>query len=248
MAHPLKTDSSDSHNAKLRRMTRDYGSASGPDNNRLAAVEALKDEGPEHHVGFGADYASATSRGDKPARRAVAANPIATYKKGGNVEARARGGRMQHKGKGSTHVNVIVAPHGAGAAPPAMPSPQLAALAGGPKPPMPMPPPGPPPGGPPPGAMGAPPMGPPPGAMGAPPMMRKRGGKVHSDEAQDKQLIKKELKDEGLIRKAKGGSIVGDEGKLKSTKFMTAGSVSGPGREEKNDHWAAHRNKKKQEV
>lgn len=226
MAHPLKHDASSAHNAKLRRMTRHYGSASGPSNNRLAAVESLKDEGPEDNVGFGADYAAATARSDKPARRAVAANPIATYKKGGKIApveiaSRARGGRLKGKGKGkgSTHVNVIVAPQGQppGGGMPA--NPQLAALAAsaGPKPPM-----GPP-MAPPPGA-GAPPMGP----GGPPPMMpRKRGGRAnHPDEAQDKQLIHRVLRQEGLERERAQGGMV-DISSVKS------GADSGPGRLEK---------------
>jgi len=219
MAHPLKRDASDAHNSKLRRMTRHYGSASGPANNRLAPMENLKDEGPEDHVGFGADYAAATARSDKPARRAVVANPVATYKKGGKIKpveiaTRARGGRLKGKGKGSTHVNVIVAPQGAQQPPAGPANPQLAALAAaaGPKPPMP---PGPPPG--------APPMG-----AGAPPMMpRKRGGRAnHPDEAQDKQLINRVLKQEGLEReRARGGMV--DISSVKS------GAESGPGRLEK---------------
>lgn len=245
--HPNKLEASDALNSKMRRMTMHYGSAAGPDKNRLAAVENLKGEGPESHVGFGADYAAANSRSDKPARKSVSANPVATYAKGGCVKpvavaTRARGGKVHRGGKGATHVNVIVSPHGAGAPPPAGPmNPMLAGAA------MPHPPMAPPPGGPPP-AMPGPPMGGPPGAppTGAP-MMRKRGGKVHSDEKQDKALIKKELKDEGLIRKAKGGSIIGDEGKVPSVP-MKGGSVSGPGREEKNEHFAKHGKLGKQEV
>lgn len=260
--HPNKLEASDALNSKMRRMTMHYGDASGPDKNRLAAVENLKGNGPESHVGFGADYAAANSRSDKPARKSVSANPIATYKRGGKASGgdiqmdyakdvannaasgksvpRARGGKV-HRGKGSTHVNVIVSPHGS--APPAGPTNPMLAGAAMPHPPM-----APPPGGPPP-AMPGPPMGGPP--MGAPPtgapMMRKRGGKVHSDEKQDKALIKKELKDEGLIRKAKGGSIIGDEGKVPSVP-MEGGSVSGPGREDKNKHFAKHGNMKKQDV
>lgn len=85
---------------------------------------------------------------------------------------------------------------------------------------------GPPPGGPPmppPGA-GSPPGMPP----GAPPMpMRAKGGKVshmggHPDAAEDKALIKKTLREEGLVRKAKGGGV-----------HMTAGAATGNGRLEK---------------
>jgi hypothetical protein len=134
----------------------------------------------------------------------------------GGVIARARGGRAG-KHKGSTHVNVIVAPQGQGA-PGAGPSPQLAALAAGAHPPMGGPPPGMPPGAPPPGG---PPMMPPPGA----PPMRARGGKVmggHPDASKDKELIHKTLEEEGLVRKAKGGGVT-----------MTAGAVTGNGRLEK---------------
>jgi hypothetical protein len=251
MAHPHRKEVSDSHNAKLRSMTTNYGLASGPANNITTPGERLKGESGEAHVGFGADSAAATSRSDRPARRAVAANPVATYARGGKVKhredggkaesggedyenmigqkkstgggviARARGGRTKHHGKGATHVNVVVAPQGGapGGMPPA-PPPQLAGLV--PKPPMGAPPmAGPPPGG--------PPMMPPPGAGGPPggppPMMRAKGGSVHTphgDEAQDKALISKTLKEEGLIRRAKGGGV-----------HMTAGAITGEGRLEK---------------
>jgi hypothetical protein len=302
MAHPHKKEVSDSHNAKLRSMTTHYGLASGPANNITTPGERLKGESGEAHVGFGADSAAATSRSDRPARRAVAANPVATYARGGKVKhredggragkdadgdfndnyggqmlgphgtggrkhggrlkhreegggvgkksdgftadtsmnakgtpwegkeakstgggviARARGGRMKHHGKGATHVNVVVAPQGgAPGGMPSAPPPQLTGLV--PKPPMGAPPmAGPPPGG--------PPMMPPPGAGGPPggppPMMRAKGGSVHTphgDEAEDKALINKTLKEEGLIRKAKGGGIT-----------MRAGAVTGIGRLEK---------------
>ena len=65
----------------------------------------------------------------------------------------------------------------------------------------------------------------PPGA----PMMRKKGGRVeHSDEAQDRKLIKKMLaserkqEDAKMVKRAKGGRL-----------GMTAGAESGPGRLEK---------------
>ena len=252
MAHPLKSDAASAHSAKLSRMTTHYGLASGPANNITTPQERLKGEEGEHHVGFGADSANATSkRGDKPARRSMAANPVPTYAKGGKVKhkyrdnggsvdddrqaaspssmndyvtvsgkkvpvysydqakrasskhakggkvkhrdgggdvsaieeanrdqaaaekstggviARARGGRMHGKGhKGATHVNVMIAPQGAGAGgPPMAPPPALAALAAGAHPPMGGPPPmAPPPGGPPP-----PPGSPPPPPPGGPP-------------------------------------------------------------------------------
>jgi hypothetical protein len=250
MAHPLKSEAASSHTSKLRNMTAHYGSASGPANNIKSPQSLLKGEGPEANVGFGADSSAISAkRGDRPARKSIAANPLATYARGGKVKhrddggsvsaieaanksqseaapGRARGGRTHGKGKGATHVNVMIAPQGGGApggAPPAVP-PQLAAALAGAHPPMGGPPPGPPPGPPmpPPGA-GAPP-GMPPG--GPPPMMpRARGGKVmgdHPDASQDKDLIQKTLREEGLIRKAKGGGV-----------HMTAGAVTGKGRLEK---------------
>lgn len=177
MAHPLKKSSDDAMNAKMRRMTQDYGDAD-PSANKPAPVNRMKAVGlkPEESVGFGADSENVSPRSDRPARRAIAANPLATYASGGGVAARARGGRTKGKGKG-THVNVIVAPQAApaAAAPPVMPP----IGAGGP-PPMPpaMPPKplmGPPPGGP----MGPGPMAGPPGAM-PPGLMppRAKGGRV----------------------------------------------------------------------
>ena len=266
MAHPHKSEVSAAHNAKLRGMTRHYGLASGPADNIISPQERLKgEEGPEAHVGFGAEGDAATARSDRPARRSASANPIATYARGGKVKhkedggkvpmprprpegrepdasdlyssadskrlssqraqggviARARGGRAKH-GKGATHVNVIVTPQGGAPGMPPMggPPPQLAALAAGARPPMggpPMPPPGGPPGGPP-MPMGGP-------LPGGPMPPRAKGGRVHTphgDEAEDKALINKTLKEEGLIRKARGGGI-----------HMTAGALTGEGRLEK---------------
>ena len=254
MAHPLKSEAADAHSSKLRAMTSHYGLGSGPANNISSPQERLKGEGGEHHVGFGADSDNATSkRGDRAAKRTTSANPIATYARGGKVKgeerceggpakadggviSRAKGGRAKHKG--STHVNVIVAPQGAGGPPPmAGPNPQLAALAAGAHPPMSGPPPGPP--MPPPGAG---PGGPPGMLPGGPPMpMRARGGMVmgdHPDAKQDKELIQKTLREEGLVRKAKGGGI-----------HMTAGAVTGEGRLEKMGITARHRGSMKpQEV
>ena len=228
MAHPHKKEASEALNAKMRRMTSDY--AGSPTKEIKAPSENLKGEAGETHVGLGADSENASAkRGDRPARRSMAANPIPTYKKGGRVKeeatpkadggviARDRGGRA-HK-KGSTHVNVIVGPQGGQpASPPPMLPPQLAGAM--PKPPMP-PMGGPPPGGPPmmpPGAGGPPP--------GGPPMpLRARGGKVmggHPTLSKDADTIDKTMKEEGLVRKAKGGGV-----------HMTAGAVTGEGRLEK---------------
>ena len=55
--------------------------------------------------------------------------------------------------------------------------------------------------------------------------MRAKGGKVmggHPDASKDKELIKKTLREEGLVHKAKGGGI-----------HMTAGADNGLGRLEK---------------
>ena len=253
MAHPMKKEGIEGHNAKLRRMTMDYGSASGPKNNRLAPTNKAKSEGPEDAVGFGADSSASKARGDKPARRSTAANPVSTYAKGGRVKhrdsggdvsaieeanknqalaSRARGGRTQHKGKGATHVNVIVAPQGGhpgmgGMMPPGLPA------GANPDMPPPMPPPGAgappmmPPGAPmvPPGRPGMPMM--PPGGM-PPGMMppRKRGGRVsHSDEAEDKALVKQMVKGTALKHRADGGRI--------KQPHMTAGAATGEGRLEK---------------
>lgn len=228
MAHPMKKEATDGINAKMRRMTRDYGSASGPANNKLAPTNRAKAEGPEEASGFGAESGTPRPRADRASR---IANPIPTYAQGGAI-ARARGGRAK---KGATNVNVIIAPQGGGAAPPPPAPPILA----GPPPGAGMPPPGPP--KPP---MGAGPMGMPPGAAGLPmapgapggmpPGLippRASGGRVHKDEAQDKALIQKTLKDEGLVRsdepvkmgRARGGKV----------HHMTAGAATGVGRLEK---------------
>ena len=256
MAHPQKADAAAGHTAKLRRMTEDYGSAAGPSENIPAESNRLKQEGPEDEIGFGADASAPKARGDRASRRTTAANPVSTYRRGGKVKhhgkkradggdvsaieeanknqsiaSRARGGRM--KGKG-THVNVIVAPQGTGG-PGAMPPPVIPV--GAPPPAAAMPPPRPPmmpPGGPMAGPAGLPmapgaPGGMPPGLM--PP--RAKGGRVkHADEKEDKALIMKTLRDEGLtradheVKRARGG-------KIKSIHDMTAGAASGEGRLEK---------------
>lgn len=224
MAHPHKREAGDSHNAKLRRMTEDYGSASGAKDNIAAPDARYKQEGPEEAVGFGADATRPRPSAAKPSREQQVSNPVATLKRGGAAK-RAHGGRAG-KGKkhGNTHVNVIVAPQGGGVgqggvhpvspvlgagapppgAPPAMP----------PRPPMGM-------GGPPmaggplvPGGPGGAPIAP--GAPGGmPPGMippRKHGGRTHhSDEKEDKALIERELKKHHLVR-ARGGSVEGGMG------------------------------------
>lgn len=266
MAHPHKTDADKAKGSKFHRMTRDYGMAGGKDKYMVTPEERLKDETdtPEDSVGFGADSAAASARSDRPARRSVPANPLATYAKGGAVKGdksgldnqsklkiaarphkaaktgpvkgdksgltnedklpvpgRARGGRLHGK-KGATHVNVIVAPQGGSPAGAGGPPPQLAGLLPGAHPPMG----GPPMGGPPPGPPMPPPGGPPGMPPGGPPMpMRAKGGKVmgdHPDAAQDKEMIKKTLREEGLVRKARGGGI-----------HMEAGAATGIGRLEK---------------
>lgn len=231
MAHPHRNEAKAGHAAKLERMTRHYGAAD-PAANIPAPDAALKQEGPEEAVGFGADSDLPTARADRPmrGRRPMAANPVATYARGGackaeggEVKARAAGGRAK-KGKGSTHVNVIVAPSGGpggGGAPmpaPVVPPAGLAAPSAPPPPPMRPP-------------MGASPMaggpmagGPPPG--GLPPGVippRAHGGKVkHSDEKEDRALFNKMLKEKGITERARGGKV-----------GMTAGAESGPGRLEK---------------
>lgn len=94
MAHPMSKSASAGHNAKLERMTRDYGSASGPANNKLAPTNQYKGEGPEEVPSFGADSSMAKARGDRPARRTTTANPVATLKTGGKVHKRAWGGMV----------------------------------------------------------------------------------------------------------------------------------------------------------
>ena len=184
MAHPMKHDSTESHNSKMRRMTDGYGLASGPANNILAESNIHKSEGPERDIGFGADTSAAKPRGDRPARRVVAANPVATLAKGGRVHRadggatedsisaemsrkaaadrtrnatvhRAKGGRTKHKG---THVNIMIGHPGAGAG------------AGAPVPPPVIPPPMPP------GAGALPPPMPPKPPMGLPPGGPPMGG------------------------------------------------------------------------
>lgn len=220
MAHPMKGDSASSHTAKMRKMTEGYGLASGPENNIMAESNIHKQEGPEREVGFGADASAAKPRGDRPARRTMAANPLATYKDGGAVQGRAMGGRTKGKHGKGTHVNVIVAPQGGAGGAPAVPSP--VPPVGGP-PPMPMPPPRPPmapPGGP---MAGAGPMAPMPPGLPPPGLMppRASGGRIEES-----------LKAQGLSRSDTPERAMG--GRLPNQKHhMTAGAVTGIGRLEK---------------
>lgn len=89
MAHPMKKEGVDGHNEKLRKLTRDYGDAD-PSMRKSAPVNRFKEEGPEDDVGFGVEYDKVKARSDRPARKSIAANPLATYKKGGRVKQKVR--------------------------------------------------------------------------------------------------------------------------------------------------------------
>lgn len=201
MAHPMQDDAGNSSTAKFKRMTRQYGAA---DPDMVKSAPGLKDtvNGPQDSVGFGAEADAPPSRADRPGRRAVAANPIATYKRGGRVherekaEARASGGAIPNRADGgpvfgrpnggkakksaATTINIVMAPSGQQQPTP----PPVLPVGADPSIPPPMPPK--PPMGAGPGAGGPPPGMPmPPGAMppGLPPGMpmppgRKRGGRV----------------------------------------------------------------------
>ena len=229
MAHPNKAEGIRGHNAKLRRMTRDYGDAN-PAMKREARVNFPKRDGAEEEPGFGSDSAGATPRSDRPAQRAAPGNAVATLRHGGKVRHRAAGGSVgkgRHKGKTNVSININPAsgntPIGPsmppiGSVPPVMPPP---------RPPI-TPPPG---AGMGPGAPAMPPGGPmpPPGMpSGAPPgplgqlalqqkaaglLPRKRGGRIpHDDEAADKKLVKNMVRESALKGRARGGNILKGKG------------------------------------
>lgn len=216
--HPMKKAATDGINEKMRRMTENYGSASGPANNKLAPTNRERGEGNEPVSGFGAESGTPRPRADRASR---ISNPIPTLATGGAV-ARASGGRA--KKKGATNVNVIVAPQGGGAPPP-VPPPILAGPPPGAPPMAPKPPMG---AGPMGGMPGAGPITPPPPGLPPPGMVapRAKGGRVHADAKEDKALIEKTLRDEGLVReRANGGGL--------TDIHMTAGAASGDGRLQK---------------
>lgn len=238
MTHPMKKEGVSGHNDKLKRMTRDYGAANS---SMYKTAKGNLKNGPQKDYGYGTEGEGEASkdRSDRP-RRSSPANPIAAYKRGGRVherekaEARAIGGGVGVIGrayggsvngggkssrKGTTNVNIIVAPQAAQPVPgPVIPPTGIEP----PKPPMAAPPPPPPagpegPAGAPPGLTGAlggagPIGGLPPGAMppgAVPPGLipgRKAGGRVHSDAKEDKALVKSMVKGSALKR-AEGGKI-----------------------------------------
>jgi hypothetical protein len=228
--HPMKKESVAGHNAKLRRMTRHYGDAD-PTMRQSAPVDEFAASPPDEEVPeFGSDSMPPRARADRIGRRAIAANPVPTYNKGGRIKGRAEGGRV----KGRTNVNVIVMPPtspgqgGPNVPPPVLPTgnPPVPPGSATPLPPMPL-------------------MAPalPPNGIGTnpavPPIPRRRGGRVHhTDVGEDKALIRSMVKRSALKGRAKGGRI-----------HMTAGAESGEGRLEKARARAAHaRHEKPQEV
>lgn len=188
---------------------------------------AVKGKGKHHRADGG------------PTGSSPAVSPIEEANMDQSVASRARGGRT--KAKHGTHVSVIVAPQGGGMGGAGLPG-GMPIVPPRPVPPVipPAAPPGMPPGAPPgmpPGAMGArPPIPPgmPGGVMPPPGAIRAHGGRVkHADEAEDKALIKKELRAQGLIRadhevkRAHGGRLPNQK------HHMEAGAATGLGRLEK---------------
>jgi hypothetical protein len=253
----LRSQSTDSHNQKLRRMTRDYGSAD-KGANILAPTNKLKGEGPEMEIGYGSNpspmpRADRRSRGGcvvgrknggKVRRKAdggptgstPAVSPVEAADMDESISNKAAGGRTR-KGKGGhTHVNVIIgAPPGGAAgaiAPPVRPVPPVVPVAAPPAMP-PRPPMGAMPGALP-GAGGPMPM-PPPGGMppgGLPPGImppRKRGGVVMAKAGGGgvEDPAEHSYHEQGLKPFEKGSG----GGKHHGT--YTAGAGSGEGREQK---------------
>lgn len=236
MSHPHKTSAVDSHNAKLRAFTRDYGAA---DPDMSIPAPGTKPNGPQRVIGFGvnAEGQMARARGDRVTRRAKGGKVMKHRADGGDVSAieeanrdqaaatpRARGGRT----KGHTHVNVIVAPQGGGTPPPPVIPTGPGMAPGGP----PVMPPRPPMAGPPGVPPGVPPMaagapgGIPPGMM--PP--RKRGGRIEKQTDPTPET----LKDTGLKAFERGDHVDGVTGPPSGGKSrMSSGGHSGPGRMER---------------
>lgn len=200
MAHPMRQQSLDDHEAKIKAMTDDYGGS--PQKEKPFLRDEIK-HGPEQQVAKRAEGGSVRARMDRRAaggavaKRASGGGVIlrkrgghvkradggdvssieeanrdqAMSKKTGGAVQRASGGRTKSKKGGHTHVNVIVAPQGGGAGAGAPP------MGVHPVPPVvpPMMPPGaggmPPPGMPPRPPMGAGPMMAPPPGMPPPGMI-----------------------------------------------------------------------------
>lgn len=99
--HPSKEEGVRGHNAKLKRMTRDYGAA---DKSMYKTARGNLENGPQKDYSYGAepDEAASSDRSDR-ARRSTAANPIAAYKRGGAVResqkarCRAEGGAVDSR-------------------------------------------------------------------------------------------------------------------------------------------------------
>ena len=87
MAHPMRKEAADSSTAKFRKMTEHYGAAD-PKMVKSASVTKLNTNGAQDSVGYGADSSAPKPRGDRPARKTKAANPVSTYRKGGKVKDR----------------------------------------------------------------------------------------------------------------------------------------------------------------